>query len=209
LGAWSARRASLIGFAASAVLFVGTGGFVVSRVVALGTANAAVEHTLLARALAAELMSSLKDAETAQRGFVITGQTQYLQPYHEAETALPAKIGEFRRMTADNPAQQQNILAFEGVAARRMTILREGIASRQEYGFDAAAQVVASGEGMRLMNAARDVGAKMLAEEDRLWRVRGFGQRERANSVALAGLGGLAVAFALLLIAMIYILKSS
>lgn len=149
---FTARRASLAAFFVSAALFVGVGALAINRIVSLGATNAAVEHTLLVRAEAEMLMSLLKDAETGQRGYIITGQQMYMQPYTEAIAALPKRIENFRRMTADNPVQQRNISAFEGLAARRASILREGILARQEYGFESAAQVVGSGEGKRLMD---------------------------------------------------------
>ena len=203
----TARRASLAAFAVSAALFVGIGALAISRIISLGASNAAVEHTLLVRHEAEILMSLLKDAETGQRGYVISGEHEYMEPYNEAVAALPKRIENFRRLTADNPVQQRNVSAFEGVALRRLAMLREGILARQEYGFDGAAQVVASGEGRRLMNAARDTVAKIIAEEDRLWRERGLEQRDRETAVATASVASLAAAFALLVVATIFIAR--
>jgi len=203
------RRASLIGFVLAAALFVVVSGIAVSRLIDLRAANNAVEHTLLVRAEAEALMSLLKDAETGQRGFVITGQQEYIQPYNDAVVQLPKRIENFRRITADNPNQQQNIGMFENLAARRMTILREGISARQEYGFDAAAQVVASGEGRRIMDAARDTVAQMIAEEDRLWRERGLEQRDKNTRVATVSIGALAAALVMLVIATMFVAKGA
>jgi len=202
---WTPRRASLVGFAFSAVLFAGIGAFTVVRVIGLGSANAAVEHTLLVRAEAVGLLSLLKDAETGERGYIITGQQEYVQPYNDAVTTMSKRIESFRQLTADNPTQQQNITAFEGLANRKMMILREALAARQEYGFDAAAQIIAGGEGKRVMDAARVVVSQMLSEEDRLWHERGLAQREQATRVAVAGIAGLGAAFALLVIATVFV----
>jgi methyl-accepting chemotaxis protein len=204
---WTPRRASLIGFVLSAALFAGIGMFAVIRIIELGAANAAVEHTLMVRAEAEGLMSLMKDAETGQRGYIITGQQEYVEPYNTAVIELPKRIQSFRRFTADNPVQQQNITVFEGLAHRKMMILRDGIAARQEDGFDAAAAIVAAGEGKRVMDASRVVVSQMLAEEDRLWHDRGLAQRDQANRVAVAGLGGLGAAFALLVIAIVFVAR--
>ena len=203
----TARRASLIGFAVSAALFVGIGILAVNRLVDLGAANAAVEHTLLVRAEAEALISLLKDAETGQRGYLITDQIEYIQPYNDAVAQLPKRIETFRRLTADDPKQQDYITAFEGVADRRLAVLREGIGMRREQGLEAAANLIATGEGNRLMDAARNVVAQMVAEEDRLSRERGLAQRDRATAVATASLGSLAVAFALLVIATFFVAR--
>lgn len=184
------------------------GGVAVSRLVDLRTANNAVEHTLLVRAQTEALMSLLKDAETGERGYIITGQQSYVEPYNDAVTRLPKQVEEFRRLTADDPKQQQNITTFENLAARKMAILRTGIAIRQERGFEAAVDVVASGEGKRVMDAARMVVAQMQAEEDRLWRERGLEQREQATRTAVMSIGALAIAVVLLVMATIYVARA-
>jgi CHASE3 domain sensor protein len=201
------RRAGLIGFALSAALFVGIGALAVSRIVDLGAANATVEHTLLVRAEAETLMSLLKDAETGQRGFIITGQQQYIEPYNAAVVELPKRVANFRRLTADSMRQQQNIETFERLAERRLTILREGVAARNDYGFESAAQIVSNGEGKRVMDAARATVSQILQEEDRLLRERGLAQRDRSNAVAAASLGSLLLAFVLLVIATFFVAR--
>jgi CHASE3 domain sensor protein len=46
------------------------------------------------------------DLETGQRGFVITGQEQFLEPWRTARTALPEQARALEQLLADNPAQQ-------------------------------------------------------------------------------------------------------
>jgi len=207
LASGNGRRAGLIGFALSAALFVGIGALAVSRIVDLGAANATVEHTLLVRTEAETMLSLLKDAETGQRGFIITGQQDYVEPYNSAVIELPKRIANFRRLTADNMRQQQNAETFERLAERRMTILREGIGARNEYGFESAAQIVSNGEGKRVMDAARATIGQILQEEDRLWRERGLAQRDRSNAVAAASLGSHVLAFVLLVIATFFVAR--
>jgi CHASE3 domain sensor protein len=193
----------------SAALFVIAGGLAVSRLVSLRDANTAVEHTLLVRAETEALMSLLKDAETGERGYIITGQQAYVTPYNNAVMQLPKRIADFRRLTADNPTQQQYITEFENLAQRRMAFLREGIAARQDKGFDAAAAQLGNGEGKRVMDAARAVIARMQTEEDRLWRERGLAQRDQATRTAVMSIGALAIALVLLVMATVYVARGS
>ncbi len=53
--------------------------------------------------------STLKDAETGQRGYLLTGDATYLAPYHRAEAEIGPRIDELQRLTADDPAQQNDI----------------------------------------------------------------------------------------------------
>src|SRR4029077_12910819 len=84
-----AWRVSLAGFALSAALLVGIAWTAFGRITDLDAANAALEHTLRVRNDAEGILSVLKDAETGQRGFLITGVQGYLDPYNVAEATLP------------------------------------------------------------------------------------------------------------------------
>src|SRR6185437_15371736 len=53
------------------------------------------------------LMSSIKDAETGQRGYLLTGRETYLEPFSEARASIPGQVQELRRLTLSNPRQQQ------------------------------------------------------------------------------------------------------
>ena len=55
------------------------------------------------------LLSDLKDAESAERGYIITGDENYLQPYKVAADDIQPTLNELRQLTVDNPAQQQRL----------------------------------------------------------------------------------------------------
>ena len=62
--------------------------------------------------LLANLLSTMKDAETGQRGFLITGEDEYLAPYQSALASVDDEIKAMRGLTADNPRQQQRLDRF-------------------------------------------------------------------------------------------------
>lgn len=55
------------------------------------------------------LLSTMKDAETGQRGFLITAEEEYLKPYGDALTTVYGQIAKVKRLTEDNPDQQARI----------------------------------------------------------------------------------------------------
>jgi CHASE3 domain sensor protein len=55
------------------------------------------------------LVSSAKDAETGSRGYLLTGQERFLEPYVAARKALPAELAGFMAVTADNASQQVRV----------------------------------------------------------------------------------------------------
>jgi|GEM_PF-2895036 len=71
----------------------------------------------MTRALEATI-SSLTDAETGYRGYLLTGSAPYLDPYTAALAELPRNLADIRRLAADNPAQLQRLEAVERLPRR-------------------------------------------------------------------------------------------
>src|SRR5712672_225135 len=69
--------------------------------------DAWVAHTHQVRTELADLLSQLKDAETGQRGYIITGDESYLAPYQAALGAIKGTLDDVRKLTVDNPDQQR------------------------------------------------------------------------------------------------------
>jgi signal transduction histidine kinase len=194
----AASRVSMTGFAIAASLLAAVGWINFRAIRNLREATGWVQHTLLVRANSDEALALLADAETGQRGYVITGAPEYLSPYEAALKPLPALLDRLRRMTADNPAQQINVARLDVLVQLKLSNLREAIGVRQSGGFEASARIVGSGAGKKIMDEARAVAASIDAEEDRLLSQRQTVEDRRARFAIFASLGGLAVAMVLL-----------
>jgi CHASE3 domain sensor protein len=158
-----------------------------------------VGHTLIVREQAEILLSLLKDAETGQRGFVITGDPEYLDPYENARKLLPTYQARLHELTRDNPAQQVALPRLDALIEARLSRLQEGIRVRREDGFEAAARFVIGDEGKRLMDSARDVAASVLDEERRLYELRVGQLAGDSRAATVTNITGLVLAGALLL----------
>lgn len=121
-----------------------------------------------------QLLSQLKDAETGQRGFVITGDPSYLEPYESALGEIKKSFDGLRASTADNPAQQQHLTALQPLIVRKLDELKHVIDIRKNAGFDAAAKEVGNNLGKELMDQIRGVIAASDQETNAL-----FAQRAR------------------------------
>ena len=121
-----------------------------------------VEHTYQVRLELADLLSELKDAETGQRGFLITGDESYLAPYQSALGSIKSTLDDLRKLTSDNPDQQRRLAALSKVADDKLAELKKTIDLRRTEGFDAAAKVVVTNVGKNYMDQAR----ALLAEAD-------------------------------------------
>ncbi len=114
-----------------------------------------VAHTHDVRRLLAQLRVLLVDAETAERGFVITGNEEFLAPYERASDDLPKTLTDVMALTADNASQQQRLQQVSSVIRDSLAVLDRAIAERKALGFATAAATVSAGEGKRHMDALR------------------------------------------------------
>ena len=157
-----------------------------------------VAHTHIVLEDLQGLLSDLKDAETGQRGYIITGEEAYLEPYHAGTVDIDQKIKDLRSLTADNPNQQQRLNILESKVATRTTSLKEGIAGRKEKGFEAARQFVLTGRGKKEMDEIRKAVAEMENEERDLLKQRTRDAEASVQSTKLTIILGTLFSFALL-----------
>jgi signal transduction histidine kinase len=129
-----------------------------------------VDHTHLVIKQINQVLVDVRDAESAQRGYLITSDMTFLQPYDAVVTRLPDEIVLLRELVRDNPTQQQALTELEDLVAKKMRILRLGIDTlAQRKGIDNM-EVVAmvGGEGRRLMYQIRTQVERMVAAEESL-----------------------------------------
>jgi len=169
---WSVERSVAAGFALALLSLIAVG--VVSYQSTLNVEDAAAwrAHSNEVRLAVQSLLSSLQDAETGQRGFIITGDETYLQPYNTAIAVVGTQLANLRALTADNPTQQQLLNSLDPLVAAKLAELQQTIAVRRAQGFAAAQAQVAAGQGRQSMDQIRQVLASMSAEEDRLLAAR-------------------------------------
>ncbi len=111
-----------------------------------------------------EVLSVLKDAETGQRGYIITGEDRFLTPYRNAIGQIADELISLRRLIRDNPRQAARASELEALVATRLALVDSGIEARKrgiEYGIAHAR----SGEGEAKMDEVRKLVAAMKTEE--------------------------------------------
>ncbi|OUL27987.1 response regulator [Nostoc sp. 106C] len=125
-------------------------------------------HTYQVLGLLEDLSSKLQEAETGQRGYIITGSKPYLEPYQTAIKSIDQPIKQLRSLTSDNPNQQRRLDMLEPLITERINIMQRVIDLRESQGFDAAQKVVLQNEGKRLMDRIRNLTEEMTTEERQL-----------------------------------------
>ncbi len=152
-----------------------------------------VEHTWQVIAQVERIMGSAKDAETGSRGFLITGEDQYLEPYFAARRNLPAELDTFQSLTADNPSQQNRIVEMRAVVEQRLSLVEQGIDLRRNSDSTGIHALIVTGTGKVQMDHLRRIADDMQAEERRLLAIRtataqSSGRRARYTVSVASGL---------------------
>jgi methyl-accepting chemotaxis protein len=121
-----------------------------------------------------QLLSTLKDAETGQRGYIITGEDSYLDPYNAAIGESDQILNKVKELTSDNPKQQSKLDTLEPLIKDKFAELQETIDLRKDpaKGFEAARQVVMTDKGKEAMDNIRKVIGEMEDEEHGLLKQR-------------------------------------
>ena len=119
------------------------------------------------------LLAVLTDAETGQRGYILTGEARYLEPYLHATSLSQRDIDALRELTNDNREQQQSLTQLQSLARARLERLQNTIDVRDKLGFDAALANIRSGQGKQLMDQFRALMAAMRNREEMMLKTRG------------------------------------
>jgi signal transduction histidine kinase/CheY-like chemotaxis protein/CHASE3 domain sensor protein len=144
-------------------------------------------HSQDVMAVLNQLLSGLQDAETGQRGFLLTGNNKYLEPYNAALTTVGQRLDEIAQLTSDNPTQQARIPRLKLLVDAKLAELKETIELRRTQGFEAAVAVVNSDQGKADMDAIRAQIAAMEQEEVGLRRMRVAGTNDAYATALVSG----------------------
>lgn len=154
-----------------------------------------VTHTHKVLEELADLLQALTDAETGQRGYIITANESYLEPYKAGMSVLERHIRELRDLTKDNLRQQQNLDALEILYKQRMISLKDVLDLQRTKGVDAAKEAILTGQGKQEMDGLRKVIAEMKDEETTLLKSRSEEAKASVDRAKPVILGGTLAAF--------------
>lgn len=141
-----------------------------------------------------ELLSQVQDAETGQRGYLLTNNESYLGPYNTALRAIPTKLDEIAKRTSENPGQSQRLTILRTHVDGKLSELAKTIELRRTQGLESALAIVNSDQGKVEMDAIRAQIAAMAQAETEV-RVRRLAdmaeaQRRAFLSTVLSGILG-------------------
>ena len=129
--------------------------------------NAHVRHTLEVKEQLHRVLLVFDNAETGQRGYLLTGDPSYLIPYDQAIAASESEISRLADLTHNNPLQQQQMSQLRTIGEQKLTELSQTVQLKKEGKGAEALQMVRSGQGQRHMEEIRGIVAAMQDQENR------------------------------------------
>jgi PAS domain S-box-containing protein len=152
----------------AAVLLVLTGLCAVWLTIRTQNQAGWVKHTLQVENQLDLVLSTMQNAETGQRGYLLTGNKVYLQPFHTAETAIKDRLDRAMTLTLDNPVEQHRLKTLRLLIADKFAELKQTITLQQAGNAETARAVVLTNRGHVIMQRIRAIISAMHATEDHL-----------------------------------------
>jgi PAS domain S-box-containing protein len=166
------RQLVLWGFAAATTILVFAGWESYRNTMRLVEAAEARKSSFELVQVLDEVEARLVDAETGQRGYLLTGDEAYLEPYHGATKGLAQVLVRLKEFTSNNPKQQEQVQSMGVLIENKLGELQRTIDLRRREELAAAVQVVLQGSGKRWMDQIRSVITDMKNEGHELRRIR-------------------------------------
>jgi signal transduction histidine kinase len=153
-----------------------------------------------------DVLTTLRDAERARRGYIITGNDAYLETYNNSIKNIDGKFKEAQRATIDNPIQQQRLNLIQPLIVERVDLIKESIKVYKQNKFDSRKQIILTDRGILLHDQIWRVIADMEREEQLLLQRRQIESQASFQFTIIAEIIGSCFGFALLF-AIYYLLQ--
>lgn len=147
------------------------------------------------RSALADLSNALEDAETGQRGYLLTGQQQYLDPYNAAIKIIPGQVDGLLRFTPEHTHRRDMVVALQATVRAKLAELQKTISLYETGQREEALALVKTDQGQKLMAQARQSIAQLTVDADNRLASAVSEQRDSMTSLQWVTIGGAVVIF--------------
>ncbi len=188
---------------AVALLVVVNGTVFSLSVQALTARQDKVQHSQRVLTDLESMLSTLDEAETGQRGYLLTGDPTYLAPYTGAQQQVTPDLKALQNLVRDDPSQYQRAAMLVPLITSKINEMRQTVQLRQAGQTSAAMQIVNTNDGEQMMVQIRQIVGAMEADENALISRRSALAASNLTTVTVTFvLGTLALLLVLLLLAL-------
>ncbi len=187
-----------VAFASALVILIAIGWISYRNAKAMIESDRWEDHAYATIQQLDRLLLVLEDLEIGQRGYVITGQAEYLEPYNNALKSIAARLDSLNQLTQHDP--QNWVKGLKPLIDERLTEAKKTIELRNSEGFEAALRLIATNKGKALMDEIRRRVAEDETEEMMLLRSRAEAKAADASHSVWTEFWGICFSFLLLCI---------
>ncbi|MEA9906179.1 diguanylate cyclase [Xanthomonas campestris pv. raphani] len=198
---FTSRRRNQLALAFSALIFIaiGIGIFVGARRSLADAALVSHTHEVIGRV--DEIQARVLDAESAERGYLLTGNDAYLLDYQTSVERLPILIGNLRRKIADNPSQVAHLDQLHHLVDTRLKQIQHVLDVYADSGLEPARTSIRQ-TAFRTTSAIREQALTMVQREQELLALRAESSRQSALLLLILALAG--IPFGLAVVGTVY-----
>ncbi len=161
----SVGKGARAGFALAVLVLLASGWISYHNLQRISRNAAWVVHTYQVLDTLRDVSANLTEAESGQRGYIVTGEASYAEPYRAAATSLRGHLDKIRNLVSDNPPQEERAKLLDQKCSARFQTLGLGIAAREANGFEGGRNFILSGQGKQEMEEVRAQIAEMVSVE--------------------------------------------
>lgn len=154
-------------------VFVAVGTFsLFSYLSKLRESDSLVMHSSEVKSTIDAILTDLLNSETGERGYIITGDKDYLAPYILGVSYVNSDLSKLKELTKNNASQQSKILLLEKNIDDRLSQLKEVVSLHDSDGFTVAESKIRTYAGKRTMDSIRTLLTDLMNEEDNQLKIR-------------------------------------
>lgn len=159
------KRNLLVGFGFTLLILIVSSALSYLSIDQLLKSQKQVEHTALVENELNNLISRMKDAETGQRGFLLTSDERFLEPYTGAKDDISVLFNEVQQLTRDNHAQQKDMPLLEMLIKHKFDMINSSLADNKKGIPPTSAALL---KGKAVMDSIRTTINTMIVRENKL-----------------------------------------
>lgn len=197
----------LTGYLAAIAVFLAVGITAFQAQQSLVEINRWVAHSYQVKTALYNILVSIVSAESGQRGFLLTGDERFLEPYTSGSRNVTEHTEQVRTLVADNPKQAARVPRLQAVTAERLEFLAKLTATRRAQKSGPSDPESLEG-GKRAMDTLRQILSEMEAEENTLLAERQAEAAERSRWAAVSLVAGTMIASVVVIILSLFIQRS-
>src|SRR5690606_24434063 len=171
----------------AAITFFAVSAVLAYRSIAVITQNnISINNTLQTINVIKDLNRELRAAESSQRGYLLTEDPEYLQPYHKTLLVVDGLLNKLRESSEDLPTQKERFNALSGYVIRKISDMQRIVTLTNREEISAAIWQVKTDEGIELMRAISQLLVEMEHEEFALLEVNKMIAAENREFILMA-----------------------